>query len=265
MKRTRGGQRVKWWKREEVKQTSGDEKVLPDDWTATVIMEYSSKSATAYQRPSEQPTWTSRGLHRRFLRGAGANLLDVPGGLFFNTSTKLEESVLKVLTKCFSCQPTCTKHRPTKHLWWESSSEVCSSGNEHCSRKNTEGLVPLWWRFKNIWASQKWDERNSKLTTVCLLTWMTSSPACILWVWSAGDLADREKNLTAVFAKTLINRKNTSRRTDRWNCRRTEQQTSRQSSRQMEQQCCTYVLRGSRDNVVPVIRGFDVNPLNDEK
>lgn len=79
-----------------------------------------STKARAQETPScteqgyEQPTCTSRGLHRRFLSGAGANLLEVPGGLFFSTSTRLEESVRNFSTKCFSCQPTWTKHRPAE-------------------------------------------------------------------------------------------------------------------------------------------------------
>ena len=96
------------------------------------------------------------GLQRRFLSGAGAKL---PDGLFFTTMTTPPDSALSFSTRCFSCQPTWTNHR-----------------QEHANvRKNRT-------RDNDVPGEKQWNRDASRwrwfgLTTVCLLTCTTSSPA----------------------------------------------------------------------------------------
>lgn len=106
------------------------------------------------------PTCGTGGFQRMFLSGAGVKPV-VPVGLFLRSRSTPLGSSRSLTTRFFSCHPTwCTGTHANK---------VFSTSIQYQGPKTTK----------------QW--QCAVLTTVCWLTWMTSSPAWIFLVRSAGD------------------------------------------------------------------------------
>lgn len=112
------------------------------------------------------PTCGTGGFQRMFLSGAGVKPV-VPVGLFLRSRNTPLGSSRSLTTRFFSCHPTwCTG----------------THANKAFDINSISG-------FKDIPAVAV----SVALTTVCWLTWMTSSPAWIFLLRSAGDWRKKKK------------------------------------------------------------------------
>lgn len=152
-----------------------------------------SSTHNPFQRSSSSGasslTCAGGGLQRRFLSGAGGKL---PDGLFFNTMTTPPDSALSFSTRCFNCQPTWTNQRPEL---FTALAPVGGAGSPNSGQQNSwrrSPDVPMRLNApRNLQLSGCCSRRarpgGAELTTVCWLTWTSSSPAWTLRVLSAGD------------------------------------------------------------------------------